>query len=143
LSVRSPFLPPAAADGGDPGVVPSLELRGIMETGEGARFSIFDSGKKAGVWVKLEEAGPGFVVKQYDPARDTVMVEQAGRMFALGLRRATVASANGVAASGTASFAAFSGMAIPDEARRQEAVAGEVSRRLAVRAQANSPARQL
>lgn len=110
-------------------------------------FSIFDSSRKTGVWVKLNETGHGFAVTRYDDAHDTVTIEQAGRSFLLVLRAAKIASADGSLAFSPMDSARGGffggGAAAPDEARRQEAVSNEVSRRLAVRAQAGAPARQL
>ncbi len=85
----SPFLPPnvsgAAAEGAEP-----LELRSIFRVGGVYQFSLFDKAKKESTWVTLNESGHSFVVKAYDPATETVTVEQQNRTYRLALKEARI-----------------------------------------------------
>jgi len=146
LAARSPFLPPqgsgpSAATEGAP-----LEYRGMMTTGEGMLFRIFDPGRKMGWWVKIDQNQPdlGFTAKKYDREGDTITVEHQGRSLTLAPRVAKIVSA------GSAQAPMPVGMPMPsavtqsvtlnptsaDEAKRLDAVAAEVSRRRALRDQA-------
>jgi len=149
LTTSSPFLPvKAAASPTAPTAGAPLEFRGQIDIPEeGMKLRIYDPGRKAGAWLKVNEKDPvlGFVVKQYDRARGTVSVEYNGQTFVLAQREAKVTSL------GAASLNIPMG-AIPlpssvtqsvvpnptpaDEQRRLEAVAQEVARRRQLREQA-------
>ena len=71
----NPFSPPAGAPGSAPanGTPDApLELRGIMTTGENTMFSIYDPTRRSATWTKLNELGRDYIVRTYDPAKDTV-----------------------------------------------------------------------
>src|SRR4051812_3958866 len=72
LSTTSPFLPPQSQVVAPPAPPPPFELRGIDTFGGVTMFSIVDasSPKKSAAWVKLNESGPGYSVKKYDPEKD-------------------------------------------------------------------------
>ena len=148
----SPFLPPSAANVAAPTAGAPIEFRGIMETGEGMRFRLYDPVRKSGAWVKLNERDTtlAVVVKQFNatPDSETLVVEHQGRTLTLAQRVSKVVS----------SGSAVQNMAPPpvmtnvppavtqsvvvnptpaDEARRLEAVASEVARRRALREQAS------
>ena len=148
----SPFLPPSAANVAAPTAGAPIEFRGIMETGEGMRFRLYDPVRKSGAWVKLNERDTTLdvVVKQFNatPDSETLVVEHQGRTLTLAQRVSKVVS----------SGSAVQNMAPPpvmtnvppavtqsvvvnptpaDEARRLEAVASEVARRRALREQAS------
>ena len=148
----SPFLPPSAATVAAPTAGAPIEFRGIMETGEGMRFRLYDPVRKSGAWVKLNERDTTLdvVVKQFNatPDSETLVVEHQGRTLTLAQRVSKVVS----------SGSAVQNMAPPpvmtnvppavtqsvvvnptpaDEARRLEAVASEVARRRALREQAS------
>jgi hypothetical protein len=87
LSSTSPFLPPQGQVVAAPTVAPPLELRGINILENVTLFSIFDAtAKKPAGWLKLNEAGPGFTIKSFDAASDTVTVDYQGRMLKLVMR---------------------------------------------------------
>lgn len=148
----SPFLPPSAANVAAPTAGAPIEFRGIMETGEGMRFRLYDPVRKSGAWVKLNERDTTLdvVAKQFNatPDSETLVVEHQGRTLTLAQRVSKVVS----------SGSAVQNMAPPpvmtnvppavtqsvvvnptpaDEARRLEAVASEVARRRALREQAS------
>jgi hypothetical protein len=93
LSPTSPFLPPQGQASAAPTAPPPLELRGVTTVENVTLFSIFDpSAKKTGGWVKLNEQGQGFTVKNYDPGSDTVTVDYQGRSLKLAMRTPKIAS---------------------------------------------------
>lgn len=143
----SPFLPAASANAAAAATPDSpLELRGITADGDAYRFSIYDSAKKSSVWARLNEAGREFVIKSHDVSRDTITVEQQGRLLTLTLKAAKVASAPaGGPRPGAATPVGGPVVLNPtpaDEQRRLEAVATEVRRRRALREQASHNAAQ-
>jgi len=131
LAQASPFLPrdqPGTAQAGGP--AGPVELRGIMATDGGFAFCIYDTAKKTGTWVGLNEPGYDFVVKSADPARDIATVTYQGRDLKLELRTSKVASA-GAPQVGNPEAPPAAGLNAPpgDEQRRLDAVANEVRRR--------------
>lgn len=154
LAGPSPFAPPATAtEAAAPTPDATLELRGIMASGDSYMFSIYDSTKRISTWLGLNEIGREFVVRSYDDARDTVTVDHAGRTLTLALKTAKVAAAPVVAPS-AANFAPPPPAPQPiggpvvlnptpaDEQRRLEAIAAEVNRRRMIRQQALQASRQ-
>lgn len=153
---KSPFLPPGSPTEAAPTQDATLELRGIMATGNSYMFSIYDSAHKTSVWSKLNEMGHGFVVRSHDVSRDSVTVEYQGRTLTLALRTAKVASAPVnqpqilPAVANGANAAAPQPIGGPvvlnpspaDEQRRLEAIAAEVNRRRMIRQQALQASRQ-
>jgi hypothetical protein len=142
LAPSSPFLPANGAASGSQagGTSGPIELRGIMTPAEGPSFCIYDTTKKKGVWVGLNETGHDFVVKEADTAKDAVTVEYQGRSMRLTLRTAKVAS-SGPVSSGAVDLRgppqlnpSLSSTVVlnptpADEQRRLDAVAQEVRRR--------------
>ena len=150
----SPFLPPAAATNtAAPTAGAPLQYRGFTEDSGGVRFRIVDPARKTGTWLKLNERDTTFdvTVKQSGADYATVVVEHQGRTLTLALPESKVAS------SGSASQPAPAVAPPPpmmtnvppavtqavvvnptpaDEQRRLQAVADEVSRRRALREQA-------
>lgn len=93
LSPTSPFLPPQSQVAAAPTTPPPLELRGVTTIENVTLFSIVDpSAKKTGGWLKLNEQGQGFTVKNYDPASDSVTVDYQGRSLKLAMRTPKIAS---------------------------------------------------
>lgn len=132
---RSPFLPPSVQDTGAGATTGpnGIELRGIMDGPDGVKYNIYDPAKKSSVWVGVNEAGNGFVIKSGDPNRDTVTVAAGGQQLVLALKQAKTATA--------AQFGMPQGGAVlrptpADEAARLQAVADEVRRRRLLREQA-------
>lgn len=93
LTPTSPFLPPQSQTAAAPTAPPPLELRGVTTIDNVTMFSLFDpSAKKTGGWLKLNEQGPGFTIKSYDAASDTVTVDYQGRALKLVMRTPKIAS---------------------------------------------------
>jgi hypothetical protein len=92
LTTESPFLP-AGAGGADTTPQETIELRGIVCRSEGAYFCIYDATKKKSVgWVGLNEPGYGLVVRSYDAANDTIVIETREGTKRLKLSKATIVS---------------------------------------------------
>lgn len=89
LLENSPFLPPNAAAGGVQEVAP-LELRSILKVGGNYEFSLYDTARKQSTWAGLNEPGHDFLVKGFDPANDTVTIEQRSRTYTLALKEAKI-----------------------------------------------------
>lgn len=86
---NSPFLPPNIAAGASREATP-LELRSILRAGGAYEFSLYDVAKKQSTWTGLNESGHEFVVKAFDPANDTITVEQRSRTYKLSLKEAKI-----------------------------------------------------
>jgi hypothetical protein len=136
VSDPSPFLPPGAVPGGGPGGsgdAQTLELRGVMSTPRGERYCIYDPAKKASTWSGVNEAGLGFVVTSADPARNAVVVQQAGRSVRLVLKEAKIGASAGAAQMTLGRIGPGNPGAVAlspaEEAARLQAVAEEVRRR--------------
>lgn len=152
LAASSPFMPAQAAAATAVTEGAALELRGVMDTGSGMLFGIFDPAKKVSVWSKLNEKDHDFVVKSYDAANETVSVQHGGRTLNLAMRASKVASSGQATppppmSAPTAMPNAVSQSVVlnptpADEQRRLEAVAAEVRRRRALREQASIQAAQ-
>ncbi len=89
LLENSPFLPPNVSGAAGAAAAP-LELRSIIREGGEYEFSLFDTAKRQSTWVKLNEVGHDFVVKAYDPADESVTVEQQNRTYKLALKEAKI-----------------------------------------------------
>jgi hypothetical protein len=86
---NSPFLPADAAAHASQSTAP-LELRSIVKEDGQYEFSLYDPAKKQSTWVRLNELGNGFLVKSFDPANNTVMVEQHSNTYTLSLKEAKI-----------------------------------------------------
>jgi hypothetical protein len=150
---KSPFLPPSGPAETAPTADATLELRGIMASGNGYMFSIYDSTNKMSAWSRLDERGHPFVVRSHDESRDSVTVDYQGRTLTLALRTAKVASAPVnqpqpvQPATAPGSPQPIGGPVVlnpspADEQRRLEAIAAEVNRRRMIRQQALQASRQ-
>jgi len=152
LAQSSPFMPAQAAATTAVTEGAPLELRGVMDTGSGLLFGIFDPVKKVSVWSKLNEKDHDFLVKSYDATNEMVTVQHGGRTLNLAMRASKVASSGQATApppmsapTGMPTAVAQSVVLNPtpaDEQRRLEAVAAEVRRRRALREQASIQAAQ-
>jgi hypothetical protein len=136
LASSSPFLPAnAAAAGAAAGPAGPIELRGVMSTPGGTAFCIYDTAKKKGVWVGLNETGHDFLVKSADSAADSVSVQYQGRTLSLTLRTPKVASAGPASMPTVVPPGGPGGPPVAlnpspaDEQKRLDAVAQEVRRR--------------
>ncbi len=90
LLENSPFLPANNAQGAAQEATP-LELRSILKAGSVYEFSLYDTAKKQSTWIGLNESGHDFLIKAFDPANDTVTVEQRSRTYKLTLKEAKIA----------------------------------------------------
>jgi hypothetical protein len=152
LAQSSPFMPAQAAATTAVTEGAPLELRGVMDTGSGLLFGIFDPAKKVSVWSKLNEKDHDFLVKSYDATNEMVTVQHGGRTLNLAMRASKVASSGQATApppmsapTGMPTAVTQSVVLNPtpaDEQRRLEAVATEVRRRRALREQASIQAAQ-
>ncbi len=154
LAASSPFMPASAAATGAVTEGAPIELRGVMDTGAGMSFCIFDPARKTSVWSRLNEKDHDFLVKSYDAVNEMVTVEHGGRTLTLGLRAVKVASSGQAmapaplptpglpAAPNAVTQSVVLNPTPADEQRRLEAVATEVRRRRALREQASIQAAQ-
>lgn len=150
---NSPFLPPAAAvNVAAPTAGAPLQYKGFTEDAGGTKFRIHDPARKSGTWLKVDErdATFDFVVKQVGANNATVVVEHQGRMLTLALPEAKVSSSGSAGAAPPPMVPPPQMTNVPpavtqavvvnptpaDEQRRLQAVADEVSRRRALREQA-------
>jgi hypothetical protein len=149
LVTVSPFLPLQGSRGAAASTADApLEFRGVAELPDGPAFRVVDPARKMGAWVRLNERDPDLdvVVKQQDPANDTVTVEQQGRTFTLALRQSKIVSTGAAkpnAASGPPSTpvptTAATTRPAPTATLQQaqiDAVAAAVAQRRALRDQA-------
>jgi hypothetical protein len=134
LAQSSPFLArnqPGSAQAGGP--TEPVELRGIMSTADGIAVCIYDTAKKTGTWVGLNEPGYDFLVRSADASGDSATVRYQGRDIKLTLRSAKVASSGtgqaAIAGSPDALSPAVLNPTPGDEQKRLDAVAAEVHRR--------------
>jgi hypothetical protein len=142
LAPASPFLPVSGpGSAGAQGPAGPIELRGIMASGDGTQYCIYDTAKKKSTWVGLNENGHDFTVKTAEANADKVSVEYQGRIFQLELHTAKVTSSgNGSAGSTGAVSNVVQAVPTPaDEQRRLDAVAQEVRRRRLERERALQP----
>jgi hypothetical protein len=105
LLENSPFLPPNISAGAAQEAAP-LELRSVLKAGGEYEFSLYDPVKKQSTWARLNEPGHDFVVKAYDPAKDTVTVELRNRTFKLTLKEAKITQLSPVPSQPSATAAA-------------------------------------
>ncbi len=147
LATASPFMPPPGSPGGAaPTADAPLEFRGVAELPNGLAFRVVDPAHKIGAWVHLNERDPdlGVIVKQHDPAHDTVTVEHQGRTLTLALHQSKVASSGAVmpnALPQQMQVPTIAGMAqrppaAPLQQAQIDAVAAAVAQRRALRDQA-------
>ena len=154
LATTSPFMPPKSASTAAPTADAPLEFRGVAELPEGTAFRVFDPSRKTGAWVRLNERDPdlGVIVKQHDPAHDTVTVEHQGRTLTLALRQSKVASSGAAMAPAvmmppqmqvpTVASMAQTAPAAPLQQAQIDAVAAAVQQRRALRDQATQQINQ-
>jgi hypothetical protein len=96
LPLRSPFLSAQSEMLGTPMQTVTLQYLGFMQTpAEGMKYRLYDTTKKIGGWVTLNERDTifGVVAKQFDPERKMLTVEQDGRTLALTERELKITSA--------------------------------------------------
>lgn len=146
ISTTSPFLPRNGTGIGAATANSPIELRGIMEIPGGTLFGLFDPVQKKGGWVKLNETGRDFLVRNYDAANDGVTVEYQGRVHNLLLSRSKIEALPAMAMVGPprpmAGPQQVNAAPSADDAKRIEAVAAEVARRRQARQAAQQQQQQ-
>ncbi|MBI5382058.1 MAG: hypothetical protein HZA31_09185 [Opitutae bacterium] len=148
LTSDSPFLPAGGAAAAGPAENATLEFRGMMVRNGEEVFCLVDTSTpaKKSVWIKTNETGRDFIVKSYDPASDTLTVDNRGRILQITLLKPKVGSSGApmAIASGHMGGQPQPGAPIApvvlnptpaDEAKRLEAFATEVRRRRQLREQ--------
>lgn len=94
LAKNSPFgAAPAAPAAAKPAPTSTLELRGMYQEGEVTYYSIYDSTTRQSRWVAAGEASADPaqpVVKSFDAATATLVVETGGKTASLVMKPATV-----------------------------------------------------
>lgn len=138
LVSNSPFNPVASTTAG-PVAETALEFRGVLVDRGETFFSLYDPSARTSMWVGLKEPGNPFTVQSYDAAKGLVQVEYRSRTLSLVLKQAKVVALGSNPAAGgpaTGTPATVAPGANPNEATRLAAVAEEIRRRRALRAQA-------
>jgi len=148
LVETSPFMPSGApvANVANTEDGSGVELRGVIITAQGPKFSIYDPTQRLSTWVGLEEKGRPFIVRSYDASRDTVRVEFQGQTVTLGLKSAKVSAApleNFTPPTRPLNEPVALDPTPADEQRRLEAIAAEVNRRRALRQKALQEQRRI
>jgi hypothetical protein len=97
LLENPPFAPANTAASSAQDNTP-YELRSILLANGVYEFSLYDPAKKRSTWATLNEPGRDFVVKSYDPDKQTITVEQRNRTYQLTLKEGKIALLNVAAA---------------------------------------------
>jgi hypothetical protein len=150
ISTRSPFMPTVAT----PEAAPeqqgptNIEWCGIMEMNGERYFGLTETEKSRSAWLRLNEEGRGFSVKNFTEVGPTLTVTFNSQTHTLRMKEAKVGvlppgsfpatpvAVNRPGAAGGPGAPAVSADA--DQQRRLEAVAAEVRRRREMRAAAAS-----
>lgn len=156
LSGNSPFMSPQPGAPGPTQGAP-LEYRGYMVTSEGTQYVVFDPVRKARAFLKLNErdANLEVLVKQFDDKNDMLTIEYQGKTLTLEERKSKIVSSGNPALMALPQPLQAPPNVMPavtqsvvlnptpaEEQRRLEAVAAEVSRRRALREQAQQQMNQ-
>lgn len=155
LSGKSPFTPKAGAAAATPTAAAPLEYVGYYEDHTGRMFRVRDTASKKGVWVRLNERNEDFklLVKQHDIDQSTITVDHDGRVLTLAERVAKIVSGGAAMpmpppmpvqsnVPAAVTQAVVLNPTPADEAVRLNAVASEVTRRRALRLQAEQNVNQ-
>lgn len=89
LIANSPFGSANQVPGGPAANTP-LEFRGTFVDNGERFFSILDTASRRAEWVSLNESGRPFVVKTYDPERESITLDFQGRGMDLKLHSARI-----------------------------------------------------
>jgi hypothetical protein len=142
LSRESPFVSKSGPVAAPVAENSPIELRGLMMSGGVMKFGIFDPAKQQGHWVAENEKGFDFVVRSFDAAKASIVVDYQGRTQTLILKEAKLDGSAPIASvpppgmPGNAPRPMANGVPSvnsADEAKRIETVAAEVRRRRAMR----------
>ena len=93
LATNSPFGTGAKASTTQVAPAANLELRGMYQENGRTFYSVYNTTTKQGIWVAADEKSTeatAVVVKSFDPATSTLVIESAGRASSLTLKPATV-----------------------------------------------------
>jgi hypothetical protein len=151
LNANSPFMAPQAS-GPNPTQGAPLEWRGYISTPEGTQYIVFDPARKLRAFLKVNERDQNLdvVVKQFDADNNMLTIEHQGKTLTLEERKAKIVSSGSAAAMPPQPVmnqaqpqvmpAVTQSVVVNptplEEQKRLEAVAAEVSRRRALREQA-------
>jgi hypothetical protein len=94
LIERPPFrIPHRASDAPQPADVPSegsinqrFSLAGVLDAGDGMRFSVHDRQKNKPFWLAIGESVEGVTVESWDPQKSGIVMNQSGRRELVALR---------------------------------------------------------
>lgn len=95
---RSPFSPggqDAEAAVAEP--QGTWEFRGMSTDADGTAYSLFDPTTNKGGWVRAEDSDGPVQIKGFDPANNTLEIEQDGHPLRLTLKRAVIQAGQAVA----------------------------------------------
>ncbi len=81
---------------------------------EGTAYSIFDTTTNKGRWVRAEDSNSPVQIKGFDPANNTLEIEQDGRALRLALKRAVIQSGQSVSAMTAAGVQAAAQASAPE-----------------------------
>ena len=93
LAKNSPFgAAPAPTSAAKPAAAATLELRGMYREGETVHYSVYDTTTKRSRWISAGETTDPEqpVVKSFDDATSTLVVETGGKSLSLTLKPASV-----------------------------------------------------
>ncbi len=88
---RSPFAPAGGASGGSGAPAEAYELAGSSVQGADVTVCIFERAAKHSRWIPVGGITDGIRVISFDAAHDTAMVNVAGAIKELTMRKATIA----------------------------------------------------
>ena len=113
---RSPFSPASQSADGTGVAEPqgTWEFRGMATDAEGTAYSIFDTTTNKGRWVRAEDSNSPVQIKGFDPANNTLEIEQDGRALRLALKRAVIQSGQSVSAMTAAGVQAAAQASAPE-----------------------------
>lgn len=89
---ESPFLPPAGAPTAAP-VQETLQLSGVIASGQSVLVNITDTATKLSLWIPVGNTVDGVEVLSFDAPTDTVTLRAKGEVKKLKLRTPTIINA--------------------------------------------------
>jgi len=139
LLEKNPFVayqPPAPSAEPAP---PQLELRGVLVEGSATWFNVYNTETKESAWVQRGDRMANFVIKDYDPAKEALVMDYQQRPVSVALKQSKVQLSPGsarntttLASLGSASRASSPSVAaaLPaSESQRLEQVADQIRQR--------------
>ena len=102
LLEKNPFVahqPPAPPAEPAP---PQLELRGVLVEGTATWFNVYNAETKESAWVQSGDRMANFVIKDYDTAKEALVLDYQQRPVSVALKQSKVQLSPGSARNGTA-----------------------------------------